>query len=91
MIAALRPNMRGQVPSELPRAYQTRMMKSRRGEVFRPACGEIRGRVNTHQRQTLSFFGRPECLLWSQRVSCLLSLPAGPAVASTILGQSSMM
>lgn len=66
-IAALRPRMRGQVPSELPRAYQTRMMKSRRGEggLPRSACGEFRGRVNTHQNQTLSFFGRPEFMLWS--------------------------
>lgn len=40
------------------------------------------------KHQTLSFSGRPECLLWSQRV---LSLTAGPAVASISLGQWSMM
>ena len=88
MIAAIRPSMRGQVPQELPRAYQTRMMKSQRGEVFTSACGECCGRVNTHQSQTLNSFGRPEFLLWSPS---LLSLTAGPAVASISLGQWSMM
>lgn len=64
LIAALRPRMRGQVPSELPRAYQTRMMKSRRGDVFRSACGEV---SRSGQRPEPD----PE-LLWPARISSVV-------------------
>lgn len=64
LIAALRPMMRCQVPSELPRAYQTRMMKFRRGDVFRPACGEI---SRSGQRPESD----PE-LLWPGRISSVV-------------------